>query len=35
MVEDLIRLIKLKIITLDSIKDVAIRSEVEAKLNNN
>lgn len=33
MVDDLVRLIQLKIITVDSILDVAIRSEVQTRLN--
>lgn len=33
MVDDLVRLIQLKIITVDSILDVDIRSEVQTRLN--
>lgn len=32
MIDDLVRLIKLGIITVDSIKDATIKEEVQAKL---
>lgn len=35
MVEDLARLVKLNLITLESIKDTELRSKVEQYLNNN